>query len=129
MNVWNGTLLGLAALWAGAVASPEGEATMSERVVRSSWHAASAVADTARARLAVRGMTCGSCALTARLALERAPGVYRAEVSYDSASAVVLYDPERTSPDRFIARLEKLTGFTARAVAEPSPLEEGEVEP
>lgn len=129
MNVWNGTLLGLAALWAAAAASPESEARMSERVGPSSWDARSAVADTAQARLAVGGMTCGSCALSARLALERVPGVYRARVSYDSASAVVLYDPERTSPERFIARLEELTGFTARVVAEPSPPEEGEVEP
>lgn len=75
--------------------------------------------DTAQVRLAVSGMTCGSCATTARIALERAPGVYDAKVSYDSASAVVLYDPKRTSPERFIAHLEKMTGYKARVV-EPS---------
>ena len=70
--------------------------------------------DTARARLAIEGMTCGSCAATARIALERVDGVYRADVSFDSASAVVLYDPAKTTPNVFIPRLEKLTGYQAR---------------
>ncbi len=72
--------------------------------------------DTADVRLAVSGMSCPSCATTARIALERAPGVYDAQVSYDSASAVVRYDPEATSPERFIAYLERMTGYTARVV-------------
>lgn len=72
--------------------------------------------DTARARLAIEGMTCGSCATTARIALERVDGVYRADVSFDSASAVVLYDPAKTTPNVFITRLEKLTGYRARQV-------------
>jgi copper chaperone CopZ len=72
-----------------------------------------AAADTARAKLTIRGMTCGSCATTARIALERSEGVYRARVSYDSASAVVVYDPEKTSPPAFIAELKKLTGYEA----------------
>jgi copper chaperone CopZ len=76
----------------------------------------SAPSDTARVELAISGMTCGSCATTARIALERAPGVYDAEVSYDSASAVVLYDPEKTSPEKFVAYLEKMTGYKARVV-------------
>ncbi len=78
--------------------------------------AATAVGDTAKARLAIEGMTCGSCATTARIALERAPGVYDAKVSYDSASAVVLYDPRKTTPEKFAAHLEKMTGYRARVV-------------
>lgn len=78
--------------------------------------AAAARPDTARARLAIEGMTCGSCATTARIALERVDGVHRADVSFDSASAVVLYDPAKTTPNVFIARLEKLTGYQARPV-------------
>ena len=79
-----------------------------------------AESDTARARLAIKGMTCASCATTARIALERAEGVFRAEVSHDSASAVVIYDPARTSPPHFIATLKKLTGYDAAVVREPS---------
>lgn len=77
--------------------------------------------DTVRVKLAVRGMTCGGCATTARIALERVEGVHRAEVSYDSASAVVLYDAEKTSPERFIGRLREMTGYEARVVEEPQP--------
>lgn len=79
-----------------------------------------AEADTARVRLAIKGMTCGSCATTARIALERSEGVYRAQVSYDSATAVVDYDPEKTSPSRLIANLKKLTGYQAAVVVDPS---------
>lgn len=78
------------------------------------------VADTARATLAITGMTCGSCATTARIALERSEGVYGAEVSYDSASAVVTYDSETTVPLRFIAQLKELTGYEAVVVPETS---------
>ncbi len=71
-------------------------------------------ADTAKVKLAISGMTCGSCATTARIVLKRVAGVYDAEVSYDSASAVVLYDPEETSPEEFISYLEEMTGYEAR---------------
>jgi copper chaperone CopZ len=81
---------------------------------------AGAEADSARVRLAITGMTCGSCATTARIALERSEGVYRAKVSYDSATAVVDYDPDKTSPSLFIAALKKLTGYGAAVVVEPS---------
>ncbi|HET9064311.1 MAG TPA: cation transporter [Gemmatimonadales bacterium] len=71
-------------------------------------------------KLAITGMTCGSCATTARLVLQRVPGVYHAAVSYDSSSAVVTYDPTRTKPATFIAKLKEMTGYTAR-VADPAP--------
>src|SRR5689334_11677880 len=66
-----------------------------------------APADSSRVTLTLRGMTCGSCAKTAQLALQRTAGVYHAEVSYDSAKAVVLYDSERTSPEQFVADLKE----------------------
>ncbi len=77
--------------------------------------------DTATVRLTIGGMTCGSCATTARIALQRVPGVYKAEVSYDSASAVVRYDPEKTSPERFIAELQRMTGYEASVVNPRDP--------
>jgi copper chaperone CopZ len=76
-------------------------------------------ADTATVNLAIKGMTCGSCATTARVVLRRVPGVYHAEVSFDSASAVVRYDPARTSPDVLIAQLRRMTGYEA-SVIEPA---------
>lgn len=74
------------------------------------------LSDTTRVRLAIKGMTCGSCAATARIVLERVVGVYQATVSYDSASAVVLYDSARTSPGKFISKLEQMTGYAARVM-------------
>ncbi len=116
-------LTGIVAATAAAAPPPGGGA--SQPAV--SWPAAMGMelgtppppADTARVKLVVRGMTCGSCALTARLVLQRVDGVYRADVSYDSASAVVWYDSARTSPDLFILKLREMTGYDARVAKEP----------
>ena len=78
--------------------------------------------DTARVNLAIEGMTCGSCATTARIVLEKVPGVLDAEVSYDESAAVVLYDASEVSPPEFIARLEEMTGYEARVVEDDDAL-------
>ena len=83
-------------------------------------------ADTAVVRFGVTGMTCGSCATTARLALQRLPGVHGAVVSYDSASALVRYDPRRVNPAVIAQHLERMTGYRATvradsAASQPSP--------
>lgn len=76
--------------------------------------------DTARVKLAIKGMTCGGCAATARIVLQRVEGVYKAEVSLEAASAVVRYDPAKTSPEVFIAHLEKQTGYEASVIEDPA---------
>lgn len=86
---------------------------------------AAVAGDTATVKLAIRGMTCGSCATTARVALQRVEGIYRADVSYESKSGVVSYDPARTSPESFIAHLKKLTGYEATVVPESRSPEAG----
>lgn len=53
------------------------------------------------------------CAAAARVALERVPGVETADVSFEAGRAVVVFDPEVTSPNEFIAELERMTGFEA----------------
>jgi len=75
--------------------------------------------DTATVKLAIKGMTCGSCATTARIALQRVEGVFKADVSYEAASAVVQYDPAKTSPEALIAHLKKQTGFVATLAEAP----------
>ena len=70
-------------------------------------------ADTVQVRLNITGMTCGSCALTARIVLERTPGVLEAEVSYEESTATVWYDDAVTSAADVIARLEEFTGYKA----------------
>ena len=69
--------------------------------------------DTATVRLHISKMTCGSCPTTARLALKRLAGVYRATVTLDDSLGVVRYDPRRVSPGEVAAHLTRLTGFGA----------------
>ena len=80
-------------------------------------------ADTAAVRFSVAGMTCGSCATTARLALRRLAGVYSAVVSYDSASAVVRYDPLQVNPGQIAQHLERMTGYRATPLASETATE------
>lgn len=93
--------------WCGG--SPVGAATLAAAEVQAP--------DTAVARFGIQGMTCGSCATTARVALQRLAGVYRANISYDSASAVVRYDARRVNPTQIVQHLERLTGYRATLLA------------
>lgn len=54
------------------------------------------------------------------MALRRVDGVESADASYETGSGEVVYDPARTSPQVFLAALERMTGFTA-VVREPAP--------
>ena len=74
---------------------------------------AAQVPDTTIVRLHISGMTCGSCPLTARLALKRLSGVYSATVTLDDSLGVVRYDAARVTPSQIAAQLVRLTGFVA----------------
>src|SRR5213080_1013617 len=69
--------------------------------------------DTAKVRLHISKMTCGSCPTTARLALKRLAGVYSATVTLDDSLGVVRYDPRQVNPAQIAAHLTRLTGFGA----------------
>ncbi|HUG41833.1 MAG TPA: heavy metal-associated domain-containing protein [Longimicrobiales bacterium] len=73
-------------------------------------------ADRARAEFAVIGMDCGGCAIAARLALKRIPGVDSAGADYEAETgegrAWAVYDPSRARPDQLAAAIEEL-GYTA----------------
>ena len=58
--------------------------------------------------LSVPGMTCSACPLTVKLALNKIPGVSRADVSYEKLQAVVSFDDAKTN-------LQALTKATADA--------------
>jgi len=58
----------------------------------------------------VEGMTCASCETTIKLALERTPGVRRADVSYVRGAATVDYDYDKTTPDKLRDAINK-TGY------------------
>ena len=74
--------------------------------------------DTATVKLHISGMTCGSCPATARVALERLPGVLDAKVTLDDSLGVVTYDPRKVTPAQIAAHLTRLTGYGARIVTE-----------
>lgn len=79
---------------------------------------AAQVPDTAKVRLHISRMTCGSCPTTARLALKRLTGVYDATVTLDDSLGVVRYDPRRVTPAQIAAHLTKLTGFGATVLSD-----------
>ena len=58
--------------------------------------------------LEVSNMTCATCPVAVRLALERVPGVAAAKVDFKSKLAVVTFDAAKTTP-------EALTKATADA--------------
>ena len=49
---------------------------------------------------AVEGMTCVTCEPAIRIALEKTPGVKRADVSYKRGNAIVDYDPKEVTPEK-----------------------------
>jgi len=78
---------------------------------------AAAVQQTAGAKVTfkVSGMTCASCEMAVRLALEGTPGVRRAEVSYQRGEAVVTYDPNATTTDKLRDAINQ-TGYKVEGV-------------
>ncbi len=58
--------------------------------------------------LDVPGMTCKFCPITIRKALEKIPGVIDAKAEYETKTATVTFDPDKTT-------VEKLTDATKNA--------------
>jgi len=48
-------------------------------------------------RLSVEGMTCVTCPLTVKFALKQINGVTFADSDYETASAIVSFDPKKTN--------------------------------
>lgn len=79
-----------------------------------------AVSDTATVRLHISGMTCGSCPVTARLALKKVAGVYSAKITLEDSLGVVKYDPKLVTPAQITGQLTQRTGYGAKVIAEPA---------
>ncbi len=87
--------------------------------------------DTATARLHISGMTCATCPVTARVALQKIPGVHSAKVTLDDSLGVVRYNPAKATPAGIAAELARRTGYattvlppvakTGRAGSTPKP--------
>lgn len=64
--------------------------------------------------LDVKNMSCAACPITVKKALMKVPGVESAKVDFDRATAMVTFDPDRTS-------VEALTKATGNAGFPSSP--------
>jgi len=74
-----------------------------------------AAATLASTTLHVEGMTCGSCAVTIRVAATKLDGVASVEVSYDKGTATVQYDPAKIEPAA-IAKVISELGYKTSVV-------------
>jgi periplasmic mercuric ion binding protein len=70
------------------------------------------------ATLVVENMTCGTCPIVVKKALERVPGVSATSVDLEKKTATVTFDPAKVSA----ARLTQATteaGFPSKLIAKP----------
>lgn len=68
--------------------------------------------------LAVENMTCGTCPIVVRKALERVPGVTATDIDFEKKTATVTFDPDKTTS----ARLTEATtqaGFPSTLIKAP----------
>jgi mercuric ion binding protein len=70
------------------------------------------------ATLAVENMTCGTCPIVVKKALEKVAGVSATAVDFDKKTATVTFDPDKATT----ARLTQATteaGFPSKLIAKP----------
>ncbi len=70
------------------------------------------------ATLAVENMTCGTCPIVVKKALERVSGVTSTSVDFDKRTATVTFDPGKTTS----AKLTQATteaGFPSKVISKP----------
>ncbi|MBS0474324.1 MAG: cation transporter [Proteobacteria bacterium] len=104
-------LMGLAvlAICGGGVALALGTSTPDGR------SAQVAAAAERQATFAIENMTCATCPITIRKAMEGVAGVSAVSVDFAAKTARVTYDPRRTNAAR-IAAASTNAGYPARAV-------------
>lgn len=71
--------------------------------------------------LTVEGMTCGSCSLAVRTAVQRLKGVHSADVDVKQKRAVVKYDGKKVTPEQIIAAINDLGYRASLAPAKSGP--------
>ena len=68
--------------------------------------------------LAVENMTCGTCPIVVKKALERVPGVTSTSVDFDKKTVTVTFDPDKATS----AKLTQATteaGFPSKVLSKP----------
>jgi mercuric ion binding protein len=68
--------------------------------------------------LAVENMTCGTCPIVVKKALERVPGVSATSVDFDKKTATVSYDPDKATAAKLIQATTE-AGFPSKLAAKP----------
>jgi mercuric transport protein len=58
-------------------------------------------------KLSVKGMTCANCAHSVQAALEKVPGVTKAEVMLEKNEASVTYEKGKTTPEDLVKAVQK----------------------
>lgn len=76
---------------------------------------ASAEAREATAQFAIENMTCATCPISVRNAMQRVDGVKSVDVDFDAKTATVVYDPAQTSPAE-IAAASTNVGYPASEI-------------
>jgi mercuric ion binding protein len=70
------------------------------------------------ATLAVGNMTCGTCPIVVKKALERVPGVTSTTVDFDKKTATVTFDPDKTTSVK-LTQATTEAGFPSKVVSRP----------
>ena len=109
------TLSFLAAIGGAVILCPVCESDVAEARSTASLQTMQAP-DTATVRLHISGMTCGTCPVTARVALDKLVGVYKATVTLPDSLGVVKFDPSKVKPAEIAAHLTKMTGYGAKVL-------------
>jgi len=68
--------------------------------------------------LAVENMTCGTCPIVVKKALERVPGVTSTSVDFDKKTATVTFDPDRAISVR-LTQATTEAGFPSKVISKP----------
>jgi mercuric transport protein len=71
-----------------------------------------------RRRASGQNMTCGTCPIVVKKALEKVAGVSSITVDFDKKTATVTYDPDKASTAR-LAQATTEAGFPSRLIAQP----------
>ena len=71
----------------------------------------------ATTRLRIEGMTCGACATSVKIVLQKIDGVNTARVSHEEKSAVVTYDPAKVTPQHLADTVNAKLPYKATLVA------------
>ena len=70
------------------------------------------------ATLAVENMTCGTCPIVVKKALQKVPGVTATVVDFDKKTATVTFDPEKASTAS-LTQATTQAGFPSKLIAKP----------